>query len=86
MVWRNCTPALCIQLLSFPVAVKSLVSLVQILSVRVEEAEVTVSYCHNVASRQQNELRFTLALQSGEVSSDAKRTWRSRACESVPPR
>ncbi len=39
----------------------------QILSVSVADAELTVSYCHNVASRQQSELNFTLALPSAEV-------------------
>lgn len=42
---------------------------VQILSVSVVEEEVTVSYCHNVASQQQSELHFTLAMPSPEASS-----------------
>jgi hypothetical protein len=40
---------------------------VQILSVTVADEEVTVSYCHNVASQHQNELHFTLAMPSPEV-------------------
>jgi hypothetical protein len=40
---------------------------VQILSVTVADEEVTVSYCHNVASQHQSELHFTLAMPSPEV-------------------